>query len=65
MGDSHYIIEKIVENNNTHTTINQLNKEYAIKELARLLGGVQITDATMANAEEMINFAEELKQGII
>lgn len=65
MGDSHYMIEKIVENNNTHTTINQLNKEYAIKELARLLGGVQITDATMANAEEMINFAEELKQGII
>ncbi|QUI23795.1 DNA repair protein RecN [Vallitalea pronyensis] len=65
MGDTHYMIKKIVEKNNTLTTINPLNKEYAIKELARLLGGVQITDATMANAEEMINFAEELKRGII
>lgn len=64
MGDSHYMIEKKVEEGNTTTNINPLSKEHAIGELARLLGGVQITDATLANAEEMIKFAEELKENI-
>jgi DNA repair protein RecN (Recombination protein N) len=61
MGDAHFIIEKKVENNSTHTLINKLTNENSINEIARLLGGVQITDTTLANANEMKKLANEIK----
>lgn len=62
MGDSHFIIHKEVKDNVTHTSIDSLNKDQSIKELARLLGGVKITDAVIANAKEMKDFADDLKK---
>lgn len=62
MGDAHFIIQKKVKDNVTHTLINKLDKKSSINELARLLGGIKITDAVIANAKEMKDYAEEVKK---
>ena len=61
MADKHFIIEKSVDNNRTHTDVRQLNKEEEIKELARMLGGVTITETTMESAREMKELANSTK----
>ena len=57
MADAHYLIEKKVENQETHSNIFKLSNEESIHELARMLGGVEITDAVLKNAEEMKKLA--------
>ncbi len=59
--DYHYLIEKKVENNKTITNIKRLSKTDEISELARLLGGVKITEATLASAKEMKDLADRTK----
>lgn len=61
MADAHYAIEKKVENHVTKTSISRLDEEASVRELARILGGAQITDAVLRNAEEMKNLASGLK----
>lgn len=61
MADKHFIIEKSVEENKTHTNVRKLNKEEEIMELARMLGGVTITDTTRENAREMKELANSTK----
>ena len=61
MADTHYIIEKNVENNKTISSIKRLSDEEEVVEIARLLGGVEITDNTIANAREMKGLAERTK----
>jgi len=57
MADAHYLIEKKVENNETHSNILKLDNEESIHELARMLGGVEITEAVVENAREMKQLA--------
>lgn len=61
MADYHYLIEKNVVNNSTITSIEELDNEGMIKELARLLGGTVITDAVIENAREMKALADKTK----
>lgn len=58
MADSHFEIEKHVEGTETTTQIHTLTEEASIRELARLLGGAQITDAVLINAREMKELAQ-------
>lgn len=62
MADSHYRIEKQVEEGETRTQIRRLSEKESIEELARILGGAEITDAVTKNAEEMRALALERKQ---
>ncbi len=57
MADAHYLIEKHVEGTSTISNINLLDEEGSIKELARMLGGAEITETTLANAKEMKEMA--------
>ena len=57
MADSHYLIEKSVENQNTYSRIHKLKEEDSVKELARMLGGVEITDTVLESAREMKHLA--------
>ncbi len=57
MADAHYLIEKTVNHNETRSNIIKLNQEESIRELARMLGGVEITDAVVKNAQEMKELA--------
>lgn len=50
----HYRIEKKVRKNRTYTSIKKLNKQERIREIARLLAGSHITDASLQNAKEML-----------
>ena len=61
MADSHYLIEKSVENQSTHSRIHKLDQEQSVKELARMLGGVEITDTVIQNAREMKEMAHQKK----
>lgn len=58
MADSHYAIEKSAVDGRTTTTIRKLGYEEMIQELARLLGGVKITDTVYGTAREMKELAK-------
>lgn len=64
MADTHFLIEKTVEQGATVTGIRQLEEEDSVMELARLLGGSEITDTTVAGAREMKHMASLKKQNL-
>ena len=61
MADTHFEISKSVSNGRTITSIEALSEEGKIKELARMLGGVTITDKVLENARDMKKQADEIK----
>ena len=61
MADAHYLIEKSVENKTTVSKIKCLSGEESIDELARMLGGVEITDKVRESAREMKELAHQKK----
>jgi DNA repair protein RecN (Recombination protein N) len=62
MADSHYVIEKTNGKDSVKTEIRELDAEDRISELARILGGAEITNAVIENAREMISLACEIKK---
>lgn len=58
LSDSHYMIEKISHENQTKTKISHLNYDQSVQELARLLGGANITDSIIDSAKEMKDMAK-------
>lgn len=63
MADHHYLIEKRAENGATHTHVRALERDETVEELARILGGAQITENVRKNAEEMKKLADAYKGG--
>lgn len=61
MADTHFEISKSVNNGRTITSIETLSEEGKIKELARMLGGVTITEKVLENAKDMKKQADEIK----
>ena len=61
MADSHFLIEKSVENSSTFSNIYELDEESSVNELARMLGGVEITDTVIESAREMKKMAQNKK----
>ena len=61
MADAHFLIEKEVEDGRTRTGIRELNREEIYIELARMLGGAEITEAVLHNAKEMKQLADHVK----
>ena len=55
LADSHYLIEKREIGGRSVTNIKELNKEERIKEIARIMGGITITETVMNTAAEMVN----------
>lgn len=64
MADAHYLIEKKNEGDTTRTFIRELKPDEITRELARIIGGVSITDAVKASAGEMKKMADEVKEKI-
>lgn len=54
MADSHFRIEKESDGIQTTTHVEQLDEEGAVKEVARLIGGSNVTEVTLAAARELI-----------
>ncbi len=61
MADNHYFIEKKADEGKTTTSITRLSREHSVRELARMLGGVEITDSVLISANEMKDMAEKVK----
>ncbi|WP_339157319.1 DNA repair protein RecN [Paenibacillus sp. FSL W8-0186] len=64
MADQQYLIEKIVADGRTMTKVEHLDENGRVNELARMLGGVEITDSTRHHAKEMLKLARAQK-GVI
>lgn len=62
MADIHFEIRKSTSEGSTATTIERLGREETVRELARLLGGAQITEAVLKNAREMKELADQTKK---
>lgn len=56
--NAHLFIEKSIENDATVTGISMLSEEESVEELARMLGGMTITEAVLNNAAEMKKMAK-------
>ncbi len=54
MAGSHYGVSKSVKKDRTSAEVRLLGKQERVDEIARMLGGKTITDATIKHAEEMI-----------
>lgn len=61
MADRHFLIEKGVSGGKTTTNVVELDEEASIGELARLTGGVEMTDTGLRHAREMKELANRMK----
>ena len=65
MSDNHFKIEKREHDGRTFTDIIPLDKMGRAEEIARITGGSSISETTLKNAEEILQFAEQRKSEII
>lgn len=61
MADTHFEIAKAYDGQTTRTTIRPLDEKASVEELARLLGGAEITDTVLNHAREMKEMAKSPK----
>jgi len=54
LADTHLLIAKSERAGRTYTTVTPLDKEGRKRELARIIGGANITETTLKSAEEML-----------
>ncbi|WP_282806509.1 DNA repair protein RecN [Clostridium tetani] len=62
--DIHYLVSKKVEENKTYTIIEKLDSSGKNEELAKMIGGSEVTDLTLKHAEEMIFMANKKKESL-
>ena len=55
VADSHFLIEKNVENDRTYTNVTVLDYDGRKNELARIMGGINATESLLKSAEELLN----------
>jgi len=58
-GKYHYQIQKTTEDDITQTRVLPLSHKERVKEIARLLGGINITDTTIKSAEELLSLSQK------
>jgi DNA repair protein RecN (Recombination protein N) len=59
LADHHFRISKVTDGKSTRTALQALSKDERIEELARMLGGVEITAKTLEHADEMLSGARQ------
>jgi DNA repair protein RecN (Recombination protein N) len=61
MADHQYEIRKRVTGERTQTSVTELLSTQRVEELARMLGGVEVTEKTRHHAKEMLTLAQRQK----
>lgn len=61
LADTHFSINKRVKDGKTVTDVKKLSYNDRIKEMSRLLGGVDVTDTTELHAKEMLEMSKKFK----
>jgi DNA repair protein RecN (Recombination protein N) len=59
LADQHFRVSKVSDGKSTRTGLQVLGKDERIEELARMLGGVEITQTTLRHASEMLAGARQ------
>jgi DNA repair protein RecN (Recombination protein N) len=54
LADSHYVVKKEVAKGRTFTAVGRLGERDRVAEVARMLGGVRVTEKAIRHAEEMV-----------
>jgi DNA repair protein RecN (Recombination protein N) len=54
LADTHLLIAKAERGGRTYTTVTPLDRTGRAQELARIIGGINITETTLRSAEEML-----------
>ncbi|MEH7107221.1 DNA repair protein RecN [Bacillus sp. JJ1764] len=62
MADTHLYISKNIKGGRTTTSVTPLNEHDKIKEIGRMISGVEITDLTKQHAGELLQLAEKTKK---
>lgn len=62
MADSHYCITKSLSDSSAITQVERLDDKASVMELARMLGGAEITENTVKSAQEMKELCRHYKQ---
>lgn len=57
-GHQHLFVHKARDSDATHTAVAQLSCEQRVEEIARMLGGVDLTDESLAHARKMVSTAQ-------
>ena len=53
-GDHHFAVDKVSSSYDTYSTLLELNSSQRVEEIARMLGGTEVTEQTRAHAAEML-----------
>lgn len=61
-GSAHWRVEKLQEEGRTRSTLRILSREDRVQEIARMLSGLQISQKTLAAAQEMMMKSEDSAQ---
>ena len=59
LGSSHYKVEKEETAEGTRSHMRELNQEERVSEIAQMLSGVDISDAALQNARELLNLNQK------
>lgn len=57
-GHTHFSVQKTTSGKTSRTTIEALDEKQRIREIARMLGGIEVTDQSLAHAREMFERAQ-------
>ena len=64
LSDNHYFVSKKVENGKTFTQIRMLNEQDKVCEIAKMIGGDNLSDVAIDNSREMVKLADIKKNEI-
>jgi DNA repair ATPase RecN len=64
MADNNLLIYKVEDGKKTHTVLKELSKEDKILEITRLVGGETNSEFAIQHAIDMIEKANEYKNGL-
>ncbi len=63
LADSHHVVEKEIVKGHTTTHVKELKDAGRVDEVARMLGGIKITEKTRKHAEEMVRGSMKVEIG--
>lgn len=64
LSDHHYFVSKSVKDGKTFTSIKSLNTTEKVHQVGTMMGGDEVTESTLQNVREMLDFANKKKSEI-
>jgi DNA repair protein RecN (Recombination protein N) len=61
--NQHFVVSKISDKDGVQSQVGSVDGKLRVLEIARMLGGEVISDATLAHAAEMLRFSDKKSQG--